>query len=58
MMFLSFAVAYWLSTFTGPVLAFLIVAGIHAILLALFIIFRKAWLERPLVQFLARLFMS
>lgn len=56
--FFWFGVAYWLSSYTGIVGAFFIVAGINALVLLLFIVFRRTWIERPLVQFLARLFMS
>jgi hypothetical protein len=58
LMFFWFGVTYWLSSYTGMVGAFFIVAGINAFILLLFVVFRRTWIERPLVQFLARLFMS
>ncbi len=58
MLFLSFAFTYWISQFTGMVVAFLITALLHIILLFLFIIFRTKWIERPLVRFLADMLMS
>ncbi len=54
----SIALAYWLATFTGNACAFLIVGGIHFLLLILFIVYRKSLIERPLVRFLADLLMS
>ena len=58
MMFLSFALAYWLSRFTGIVPAFIIVGGLHLLLLIFFFLFHHKWIERPLVKFLANLLMS
>lgn len=57
-MYFSFAVAFWLSTYTGMATAFLIVSGFHVLLLILFFIFRKPWIEKPLVRFLAGLLLS
>lgn len=56
MMFFSFGLAHWLSAFMGLPKAFFLVAGIHLVLLILFIIFRKTWIEKPLVRFLVNLF--
>ena len=56
LMFFSFAIACWLATWIGMAKAFLIVSGIHLILLFLFIIFRKEWIEKPLVRFFVSLF--
>ena len=58
LMYLSFAIACWLATWIGMAKAFLIVSGVHLILLLLFIKFRKTWIEKPLVKFLASLFMN
>lgn len=57
-MFLSLAVVFWMATFVGITKAFLMIAGIHLLLLLLFIVFRKPWIEKPLVRFLAALFLS
>jgi hypothetical protein len=51
-------VAQWLSTYVGLAAAYFIVAGINVAVLLLFVIFRKPLIERPLVKFLASLFMS
>ncbi|SFW41056.1 Putative Holin-X, holin superfamily III [Prevotellaceae bacterium HUN156] len=51
--YLSFAVVYWLEPLTGLGLAFFIVSLFFAVLLALVYIFRKSWIERPLVRFMA-----
>ena len=58
LMYLSFAIACWLASWIGMAKAFLIVSGVHLILFFLFIIFRKTWIEKPLVKFLASLFMN
>ena len=58
MLFLSFAFAHWLSTFVGTPLAFLLVAVLHLLLLLLVIAYRKPWIEKPLVKFLAGILMS
>ena len=57
-MYFSFALAFWLSSFTGMTIAFLIVGAIHLLIFILFIIFRKSWIEKPLVHFLAGLLLS
>ena len=58
MMFMSFAAAYWLSSFIGLPVAFLLVALFHLLILLLFVLYRKPWIERPLVRFLAELLMN
>ena len=56
--YLSFAVAYALAPLVGTACGFSIVAGIYLIILALFVIFRHQWIEKPLVKFLAGLLMQ
>ena len=51
--YLSFAAVYWMAPATGTALAFFFVALFFAALLVLVIAFRKPWIERPLVRFLA-----
>ena len=58
LMFFSFAFAFWLASLTGTALAFFIVAGLHLLLFILFFLFRKDWIEKPLVHFLASLLLS
>lgn len=58
MTFLAFAFVFWLATYTGTPLAFLIVAAFFLLMLILCIVYRKPWIERPLVHFLAKLFLS
>ncbi|MBQ9215823.1 MAG: phage holin family protein [Prevotella sp.] len=58
LMFFSFALAYWLGEYVSMPAAFSIVAGAHSILLLLFFAFRKPWIEKPLVRFLAGLLLS
>ncbi len=56
--FLWLGIAHWLSAYTGMTGAYLIVAGINFVILLLFVALRKPLIERPLVRFLASLFMS
>ena len=56
--YLSFALAFWLATFTGNALAFFIIALLYLLLLILFFLFRKPWIEKPLVRFLASVLLS
>ena len=58
MMYLSFALAFWLASYTGTALAFLVVGGIHLLLIIVIFIFRKKWIEKPLVRFLANLLLE
>ena len=57
-MYFSFALAFGLSNFMGMTWAFLIVGAIQLLIFILFIIFRKPWIEKPLVHFLASLLLS
>lgn len=56
--YLSFAAAFALADSLGLAPAFCIVAGAYLLILALFIIFRHQWIEKPLVKFLASLLMQ
>lgn len=51
--YLSFAAVYWMAPATGTALAFFLVALFFIAMLLLVIAFRKPWIERPLVRFLA-----
>ena len=57
-LYFSFAFAFWLSTYIGMALAFLIVALLHLLIFVLFLIYRKTWIQKPLVHFLATLLLS
>lgn len=57
-LYFSFAVAYWLAGYVGPVAGFIIVGCTHFIFFLLIAHFRKPWIERPLVHFLANLLLS
>lgn len=50
--YFSFAAIFWLATLTGTATAFLIISILFLLLLLLVILFRKSWIERPLVRFL------
>lgn len=56
--FLSFAAAFALAPIVGMVPAFAIIAAAYLVILLFFIIFRKRWIEKPLVRFLANLLLS
>jgi len=58
MLFLSLGLAYWLASYIGLVAAFMVVAGLHLLLLLLFFLYHQRWIERPLVSFIANLLMS
>ncbi len=55
LIYLSFAVAYFLGNWVGMVGAFAIVASFYLFAFLLLIMFRKQWIERPVVKFLAGL---
>ncbi|MBO4821209.1 MAG: phage holin family protein [Prevotella sp.] len=56
--YLSFALAYGLGPHIGMVWSFVLVAGIYLALLVLFLLKRRQWIEKPLVHFLANLFLN
>lgn len=58
LIFLSFAAAFALGPIVGQVAAFVIIAAVYVIVLLFFLIFRKQWIEKPLVHFLANLLLS
>lgn len=58
LLFLSVAAAFWLANYTGTATAFLIIGIIHLLVFIVFVIFRKSWIEKPLVRFLAGLLLS
>lgn len=55
LLFLSAGIAHWLSQYVGMAAALFIVAGGYVLLLMLLLIFRKRWIERPLVRYLSSL---
>ncbi len=56
--YFSIAAAFWMASSIGYVWAFLIVGMFHLLLFLLIVHFRKPWIERPLVRFLANLFLG
>jgi len=58
LIYLSFAAAHALSSLVGTPWAFAIVGGCYLMLLVLFVIFRKAWIERPVVKLLASILLE
>ena len=57
-LFMSFALAFWLSNFIGMGWAFLIITIFQLIVFVLIFSKRKAWIEKPLVRFLADVFLE
>ena len=58
LLFFWLGIGFWLSQYIGLAGAFLCISATHLVLLILFFVFRKPWIERPLVQFLAGLLLS
>jgi len=58
LLFFWLSVGFWLSSYIGMAWAFLVVTIAHLMLIFVFYLFRKSWIERPLVRFLADLLMS
>ena len=58
LIYLSFAAVYALEPLMGTAVAFACIAGVYFIVLLLFVVFRKKWIERPLVRFLASMLMQ
>lgn len=58
LIFFSFAIAYGLGSLIGNAWAFCIVGGLYLLLFFICIIRRRSWIERPLVRFLASMFME
>ncbi|KGF18663.1 hypothetical protein HMPREF1640_03250 [Prevotella sp. S7-1-8] len=58
LIYLGFATAHALEPLVGIVSGYAIVAGIYLLILLLFIMFKKQWIEKPLVKFLASLLLS
>lgn len=56
--YFSLAFTFWLAAYTGMATAFLIVGGIHVLLLIVIFCNSKTWIEKPLVRFLANLFLN
>lgn len=58
MLFASGAVAVWLAQYWGVTASLFAVAAFYVVVLLLVYLGRKAWIERPLVKFLANLLMN
>ena len=58
LLFASLGIAFLLSKHIGLTSAFMVVAAFHAFVLLLIYAFRRPWIERPLVRYLARLLMK
>lgn len=56
--YLSFAAVYWMTPSIGTANAFAVVAVFFFALLLLVLLFRKSWIERPLVHFMVKILMS
>ena len=58
LLFFMLGIVSWLSPTIGTTGALFLVAGLHLLLLLICFVFRKPWIEKPLVRFLASLLMS
>jgi len=58
LIYFSFAAAYAMEPLVGKVAGFCIVGVFYLCVLILFLLFRKRWIERPIVRFLASLLMQ
>ena len=58
LLFASLGLTFWLSNYMSMTSAAFVVAAFHGVLLLFIYAFRKPWIERPLVRYLARLLMS
>jgi hypothetical protein len=58
LIYLSFALAYAIASFTGMAWAFCFVAGLYVLVMILFAVNRHNWIERPMVRFLADLLLK
>ncbi len=58
LLFFWLGISLWLANYMAMPFAFLLVSAAHLVLLILVYIFRKPWIERPLVRFLAGILMS
>ena len=56
--YLSFAIIHWLEPLTGLALAHFLMALLFLLLLIIVYINRGAWIERPLMRFLANILLS
>ena len=57
-LFVSFAFAFWLEDFIGMGWSFILVTAIHLLAFFMVIHYRKSWIEKPIVRFLADLLLS
>ena len=57
-LFASFAFAFWLENFIGMGWSFIIVTALHLLGFYLVIHYRKSWIEKPIVHFLAEVLLS
>ncbi len=58
LIFASFALAHALGSLIGLGWAYLIVAAVYILALILLVVYRHRWIERPMVKFLASLFLE
>lgn len=58
LIYLSFAAAYALGPQTGYPAAFCIIAAFYIFVFTLIFLFRKEWIEKPLIKFITSLLME
>lgn len=57
-LFMALSLTFWFADMVGMVVAFAIVAGIFLMLFIVVFAFRRPWIERPLVRFMANILLS
>lgn len=58
LIYLSFAVIFAIAPAIGYPAAFVAIAAFHILLFAILLLFRKKWIEKPLVKFITSLLME
>ena len=58
LLFASLGLTFWLSKSMGLTAAFLTVAAVFVLILIVVYAFRRPWIERPLVRWMAKLLLS
>ncbi|MGN0281503.1 MAG: phage holin family protein [Prevotella sp.] len=58
MLYISFAVIYWMAPETGMAEAFAIMGGVYVLLLIFVFVYKKKLIERPLVKCFANILLS
>ena len=58
LIYLSFAVVYWIEPFVGTAGGYAVVAGFFLLVLIIVLAKRKTWIEQPLIRLLANILLN